>query len=111
VYGTALLALVLACGAALILKREAIVSRFLSLDPIQARIAMRITEASAQGLTPPAVRSFWEATDGMLEKRGIRSARERRNRMIHALRVCRGRLSENEFEMARRMVRCVYVDL
>jgi hypothetical protein len=31
--------------------------------------------------------------------------------MIHALRMCRERLSETEFEMARRMVRRVYVDL
>jgi hypothetical protein len=111
VYETYVLALGLACAAVIAVTRQSIVSRLLSLDPIQAKLAAGITDASAQGLSPAAVRSFWEVADGMLDKRGIRSPPARRNRMIHALRMCRERLSETEFEMARRMVRRVYVDI
>jgi hypothetical protein len=111
VYQTYLLALGLACAAVIIVTRHTIHSRLLSLDPIQGKLARGIAEASAQGLTPPAVQRFWDYADGLLDRRGIRGLSARRSRMIHAMRMCRRRLSENEFEMARRMVRRVYVDL
>ena len=110
-YETYLLALGLACATVIVVTRQSIVSRLLSLDPIQAKLAKGITDASAQGLSAAAVRTFWEVADGMLDKRGIRSPPARRKRIIHALRMCRERLSETEFEMVRRMVRRVYVDV
>jgi len=110
-YETYLLALGVACAAVIVITRQSIVAQFLNLDPMQAKLAKSIADASAEGLTGPAVKSFWQSADGMLDKRGIRSLPARRNRMVHALLMCRKQLSDTEFEMARRMLRRIYVDV
>lgn len=99
------------CAVAMVVPWKFVAARVLALDPIQEKLARGITEASAQGLTQPAIIGFWRAINELLDRRGIRGLPARRGRMIHALRMCRERLSANEFEGARRMLREIYVDI